>query len=54
MGGCQNACEETGVENGKPGVLLSVPKEPGEVRRAWMVCRSHYREAPYSFFFLVF
>lgn len=46
--GGQSAREETGEENGKPGVLLSVPKEPREVRRAWMVCRSHYREAPYS------
>lgn len=27
-------------------MLLSVPKEPREVWRAWMVCRSHYCEAP--------
>lgn len=44
--GGQSVREETGIENGKPCVLVSVPKEPREVRRAWMVCGSHYREAP--------
>lgn len=27
-------------------MLVSVPKEHREVRRAWLVFRSHYREAP--------
>lgn len=27
-------------------MLVSVPKEHREVRRAWLVCCSHYREAP--------